>query len=72
MGNPHAASDGLSAGLLLYAGALAAMANVRINAAGLKDEAKGQGLVDRCDALRARADVLLSQLEEAFLLRLSA
>jgi methenyltetrahydrofolate cyclohydrolase len=72
MGNPHAASDGLSAGLLLYAGALAAMANVRINAAGLKDEAKGQGLVDRCDALRARADVLLQQLEEAFLLRLSA
>ena len=48
------------------------MANVRINAAGLKDEAKGQGLVDRCDALRARADVLLQQLEEAFLLRLSA
>jgi formiminotetrahydrofolate cyclodeaminase len=72
MGNPHAASDGLSAGLLLYAGALAAMANVRINAAALKDEAKGQGLVDRCDDLRARADVLLQQLEEAFLLRLSA
>jgi methenyltetrahydrofolate cyclohydrolase len=72
MGNPHAASDGFSAGLLLYAGALAAMANVRINAAGLKDEAKGQGLVDQCDTLRARADALLLQLEEAFLLRLSA
>jgi methenyltetrahydrofolate cyclohydrolase len=71
MGNPHAASDGFSAGLLLYAGALAAMANVRINAAGLKDEAKGQSLVDRCDTLRARADALLLQLEEAFLLRLS-
>jgi methenyltetrahydrofolate cyclohydrolase len=71
MGNPHAASDGFSAGLLLYAGALAAMANVRINAAGLKDEAKGQALVDRCDTLRARADALLRQLEEAFLLRLS-
>jgi methenyltetrahydrofolate cyclohydrolase len=71
MGNPHAASDGFSAGLLLYAGALAAMANVRINAAGLKDEAKGQALVDQCDTLRARADALLRQLEEAFLLRLS-
>jgi len=71
MGNPHAASDGFSAGQLLYAGALAAMANVRINAAGLKDEAKGQGLVDQCDTLRARADALLRQLEEAFLLRLS-
>ena len=33
-----------------------AMANVRINAAGLKDEAKGQRLVDECDALRDRAD----------------
>jgi hypothetical protein len=47
------------------------MANVRINAAGLKDEAKGQGLVDECDALRERADVLLHQIEEAFLLRLA-
>jgi formiminotetrahydrofolate cyclodeaminase len=72
MGNPHAASDGYSAGLLLYAAASAAMANVRINAAGLTDEAKGQGLVDRCDELRARADELLQQLEEAFLLRLTA
>jgi formiminotetrahydrofolate cyclodeaminase len=72
MGNAHAASDGYSAGLLLFAAALAAMANVRINAAGLKDEAMGQGLVDECDALRARADTLLQQLEEAFLLRLSA
>jgi formiminotetrahydrofolate cyclodeaminase len=71
MGNPHAASDGYSAGLLLFAAALAAIANVKINAAGLKDEAKGQGLVDRCDELRTRADALLLQVEEAFLLRLS-
>lgn len=71
MGNPHAASDGYSAGTLLFAAALAAMANVRINAAGLKDEATGQGLVDECDALRERADVLLHQIEEAFLLRLA-
>ena len=71
MGNPHAASDGYSAGALLFAAALAAMANVRINAAGLKDEAKGQGLVDECDALRERADVLQHQIEEAFLLRLA-
>ena len=70
MGNPHAASDGYSAGALLFAAALAAMANVRINAAGLKDEAKRKGLVDECDALRDRADVLLHQIEEAFLLRL--
>lgn len=70
-GNPHAASDGYSAGTLLFAAALSAMANVRINAAGLKDEAKERGLVDECAALRERADVLLHQIEEAFLLRLA-
>jgi len=72
MGNPHAASDGYSAGMLLFAAALSALANVRINAAGLKDEATRQGLVDECDALRAGADALLLQVEEAFLLRLSS
>ena len=71
LGNPHAASDGYSAGTLLYAAALSAMANVRINAAGLKDRSKGQGLVDECDILRERADTLLQQIEEAFLLRLA-
>jgi methenyltetrahydrofolate cyclohydrolase len=71
MGNPHAASDGYSAGALLFSAALSAMANVRINAAGLKDQSKGQGLVDECDTLRERADTLLQQIEEAFLLRLA-
>jgi formiminotetrahydrofolate cyclodeaminase len=72
IGNPNAASDGYSGGALLFGAALAATANVRINAAGLKDPAKGQALVDECDALRERADALLGQVEEAFLLRLSA
>jgi formiminotetrahydrofolate cyclodeaminase len=71
MGNPHAASDGYSAGVLLFSAALSAMANVRINAAGLKDRSKGQGLADECDTLRERADTLLQQIEEAFLLRLA-
>lgn len=71
LGNPHASSDGYSAGSLLFAAALAASANVRINAAGLKDEAAAQGLVERCDALRERAETLLHQIEEAFLLRLT-
>jgi formiminotetrahydrofolate cyclodeaminase len=71
MGNPHAASDGYSAGSLLFSAALSAMANVRINAAGLKDGAKGQGLVDQCDELHERAETLLHQVEEAFLLRLT-
>jgi formiminotetrahydrofolate cyclodeaminase len=71
MGNPHAASDGYSAGTLLHAAALSAIANVRINASALKDQAKGQGLVHECDSLRERADALLQQIEEAFLLRLA-
>ena len=72
MGNPHAASDGFSAGTLLHSAALSAIANVRINASALKDQAKGQGLADECDALRERADALLQQIEEAFLLRISS
>ncbi|MDQ4108113.1 MAG: cyclodeaminase/cyclohydrolase family protein, partial [Actinomycetota bacterium] len=71
MGNPHAASDGYSAGAFLFSAALSAMANVRINAAGLKDQSKGQALFDECDTLRERADTLLHQIEEAFLLRLA-
>jgi len=71
LGNPHAASDGYSAGTLLYTATLSAMANVRINAAGLKDQSKGRGLVDECATLRERADTLLQQIEEAFLLRLA-
>jgi methenyltetrahydrofolate cyclohydrolase len=71
MGNPNAASDGYSAGALLYAAALAAMGNVRINAAGLKDEGRSAALVAECDALRQRAEELLAQVEEAFLLRLA-
>ncbi|HEX6400822.1 MAG TPA: cyclodeaminase/cyclohydrolase family protein [Actinomycetota bacterium] len=70
MGNAHAASDGYSGGALLFAAALCAIANVRINAAGLKDEAKGQTLVDAGEELRERASTLLEQLQEAFLLRL--
>lgn len=71
LGNPHAASDGYCAGTMLFAAALAAMANVRINAAGLKDGAAGAQLVASCDELRAAADALLHQVEEAFLLRLA-
>jgi methenyltetrahydrofolate cyclohydrolase len=71
MGNPQAASDGYCAGTMLFAAALAAIANVRINAAGLKDEAAGSQLITACDELRATADALLHQIEEAFLLRLA-
>jgi formiminotetrahydrofolate cyclodeaminase len=66
LGNPQAASDGLSAALALHAAALAAIANVAINAASLKDAATAGGLRDEADALRGRAEDLLSSAQVAF------
>jgi methenyltetrahydrofolate cyclohydrolase len=70
MGNPNAASDGYSAAAALFAGAVCAIANVEINASGLRDEAKRLELRDACAALRARADGLLVDTQTAFELRL--
>ena len=71
MGNPHAASDGYCAGTMLYAAALAAMANVhqRRRPEGRGRRRGARRLVRRA---RATADTLLHQIEEAFLLRLSS
>ena len=66
LGNPQAASDGLSAALALHAAALAAIANVAINAASLKDVATAGGLRDEADALRGRVEDLLSSAQVAF------
>ena len=66
LGNPQAASDGLSAALALHAAALAAVANVAINAASLKDAATAGGLRDEADALRGRAEDLVSSAQVAF------
>lgn len=71
IGNANAASDGYSGGSLLYAAALGGIANVRINVAGLRDESRATTLVEVCEELRERADMLLGQLQEAFLLRLA-
>jgi methenyltetrahydrofolate cyclohydrolase len=70
MGNPNAASDGYSAAAALFAGALCAIANVEINASGLRDQTKRLELRDACAALRARADGLLIDTQTAFELRL--
>jgi formiminotetrahydrofolate cyclodeaminase len=72
MGNPNAASDGMSAAAELFAAVLAARANVEINASSLRDEARRQALLDEVAAIRDRADTLLEQCREAFGLRLSA
>lgn len=71
MGNPQAASDGLSAAASLYAAALCAMANVEINARAVKDEDARAALVAEIASLRQRADLLLEQAHTAFQLRLT-
>ncbi len=72
MGNPNAASDGMSAAGMLLGAVIAARANVEINAAGLKDEARRGALLEEVAAIRDRADTLLEQCREAFGLRLIA
>lgn len=65
-GNSNAASDGLSAAYALHAAAHAALANVAINAAGLKDERVASELRDRLEAGRRRADEQLASARSAF------
>jgi glutamate formiminotransferase/formiminotetrahydrofolate cyclodeaminase len=65
-GNPQAASDGLSAALTLHAAAQAAIANVAINAASLKDASVAGELRSEADMLRGRAEDLLSSSHVAF------
>jgi formiminotetrahydrofolate cyclodeaminase len=72
MGNPQAASDGVSGAAHLYCAALCAIANVEINAASLKDEARRTALLDEIAGLRGRAHQLLRDSETAFPLRLSS
>lgn len=72
MGNPNAASDGMSAAGMLLGAVIAARANVEINAAALKDEARREALLEEVAAIRDRADTLLEQCREAFGLRLIA
>jgi formiminotetrahydrofolate cyclodeaminase len=71
VGNTNAASDGLSAAHALHAAAHGAIANVAINAAGLKDEDVAEELRSECDALTERADALLLEARLAFAVRIT-
>jgi formiminotetrahydrofolate cyclodeaminase len=71
-GNPLAVSDGLSGASALYCGALCAIANVEINAAGLRQEDRRMQLLDELAGLRALADYSLKSSQTAFQLRLSS
>jgi glutamate formiminotransferase/formiminotetrahydrofolate cyclodeaminase len=61
-GNPASASDAGVAALAAVAGIQGARLNVRINAAGLKDKAPAQPLLDRADAIVAEALALEKQV----------
>lgn len=71
-GNAQAASDGVSGAAHLYCAAICAIANVEINAAALKDEARRTILLDEVAALRGRADQSVRESQTAFQLRLSS
>jgi len=66
IGNPNAASDGLSGAAALYAAALAALANVRINAFAFVDPTRKDELFEDCRRLRERANMVLMDVEGAF------
>lgn len=72
MGNPQAASDGLSGSAQLYCATLCAIANVEINAAALKDEGLRSVLLDEVATLRGRADQSIREAQTEFQLRLSS
>jgi formiminotetrahydrofolate cyclodeaminase len=71
-GNPNAASDGFSGAAVLHAAALAALANVQINAFAFVDEARRAELMDDCRRLRDRADQVLADVDEAFAVHVGA
>jgi formiminotetrahydrofolate cyclodeaminase len=68
-GNPNAASDGFSGAAILHAAALAALANVQINAFAFVDLTRRAELMDDCRRLRDRADQVLADADGAFTAR---
>jgi formiminotetrahydrofolate cyclodeaminase len=70
-GNVNAASDGLVAALALFAAAHGALANVEINAAGLKDGSVASELRSEATSLKARAGASLAEAQAAFADRMS-
>ncbi|MEX0985038.1 MAG: cyclodeaminase/cyclohydrolase family protein [Actinomycetota bacterium] len=66
IGNPNAASDGMCAAAGLHAAAVAALANVQINAFAFVDGSKREALLDDCRRLRDRAGQVLADVHEVF------
>ena len=64
--DPNAAADGLAAVAALHAAAVAALANVELNAFAIADEARRDELTGTCSALRERAARMLDDARRAF------
>jgi len=71
-GNPNAASDAYSAAAALHAAALSALANVDINAITFVDKTRQRELADSAGSLRNRAQSILRDVGEAFVIALRA
>ena len=71
IGIPTAASDGAAAGQLLFASAQAALRNVEINVASMKDPDEVRRMRESAGSLQARSEELLAATNEAFRARLS-
>jgi formiminotetrahydrofolate cyclodeaminase len=69
-GNPNAASDAVSAATSLHAATLSALANVDINAITFLDKTRQQELTDSANSLRHRAQSILRDVSEAFMIAL--
>ena len=71
-GNVNAASDGVSAAQMLFAGTECAIYNVQINAAALKDQAAAGGLRSEVASLQGKAEEQLAAATAAFAARLAS
>jgi formiminotetrahydrofolate cyclodeaminase len=64
--DPNAAADGLTAVGASYAAALAALANVELNAFAIVDPVRRAELTETCGALGERATAMLADARAAF------
>ena len=71
-GNPQASSDGAAAAELLASACRAALRNVEINLASIKDEATVEGLMAETDVIEHRAEELRAAATAAFRTRLGS
>jgi formiminotetrahydrofolate cyclodeaminase len=68
----NAASDGVSAAQMLFAGTECAIYNVRINAVALKDQAAAGELRSEVASLQGKAEEQLAAANAAFAARLAS